>query len=349
MLNAGFGGAERAFVNTCLSLAEQAIRVSAVISPDFCRAGDLRGHAGLAVYELPSFARWDPLAKLRMRRLVGAIKPDVAHLHLRKAVALAQPALAAHGVPTVGSMHNYGRVDRYARVDRLIALSPGHAACLAANGRASSTIDVIPNFSRFPALTERPALFGSGHIKLLSYGRFVEKKGFDLLIEAFANARRSIPDLTLTIAGRGPDERRLRQLAAAHRLGESCTIAGWTDDPVSLLDQHDVFVLPSRSEPFGIVALEAMARGKAILSTDTEGPSEYLRDDEIAILCARNDAAALEQAIVAACADRARLQRLAEGALAEFHARYRHTSVIGAVNASYQKALQRCPFPERAA
>jgi glycosyltransferase involved in cell wall biosynthesis len=337
MMNADFGGAERAFLDTCLSLAEQGVRVSAVIDPKFVRAADLAGHPNIAVFGVRHFARWDPLAKRRIYRIAAELRPDVAHVHLRKAMALSQRALAAAGVPIVASMHNYGRTDKYAAADRLIALSPGHADYLATQGRDRASIDIVPNFSRLaPASGARPTSRGTLHI--LSYGRFVHKKGFDVLIDAFAVAQRARGNLSLTIAGRGPEEPRLRELVERLQLQDRCTIQGWSDDPAALLDQHDLFVLPSRSEPFGIVAIEAMARAKPVISTDTEGPAQYLHP-RFSILCKRDDSASLANALIAACADPVMLDRLAHNALDEFLQKYRHDVVIADVMESYREAL----------
>jgi glycosyltransferase involved in cell wall biosynthesis len=345
MMNADFGGAERAFLDTCLSLAEQGVRVSAVIDPKFVRAADLAGHPNIAVFGVRHFARWDPLAKRRIYALASELRPDVAHVHLRKAMALSQGPLAAARVPIVASMHNYGRADKYAAAKRMIALSPGHAHYLIEQGRDPASIDVIPNFSRLaPGTSARPS--NRRTVNILSYGRFVPKKGFDVLIEAFAVALRTCDGLSLTIAGRGPEEPRLRQLVDSLQLQDCCKIQGWSDDPAALLDQHDLFVLPSRSEPFGIVALEAMARAKPIVSTDTEGPAQYLQPD-FSILCKRDDVGSLADAIVAACSDRDRLDRLARSALNEFMLRYRHDVVIGAVIESYARAKQ-TPSPRAA-
>lgn len=101
-----------------------------------------------------------------------------------------------------------------------------------------------------------------------AWGRHVPQKGLDLLIGAFDIVRRELPDATLRIGGDGPEHQRLRTLA-----GPGVEFAGPLDrDGVqSLLAQSRVAVVPSRLEPFGIVAVEAMAAGRGVVWSTNGG------------------------------------------------------------------------------
>jgi glycosyltransferase involved in cell wall biosynthesis len=115
-----------------------------------------------------------------------------------------------------------------------------------------------------------PKLDGRPYLLFLS--RIHEKKGCDLLIEAFASVARDAPDLQLVIAG--PDQRGLqpRLQAQADHLGIGSRMH-WTgmlrsDAKWSVFYGADAFVLPSHQENFGIVVAEALACGKPVLITD---------------------------------------------------------------------------------
>jgi glycosyltransferase involved in cell wall biosynthesis len=92
-------------------------------------------------------------------------------------------------------------------------------------------------------------------------------KGVDHLIEAMPAVLKEIPDAVLRIIGRGDDLPRLQRLAAARELGKSVTFLGYVDDETMAQELANcrLFSLPSSDEGFGLVYLEAMARGRPCL------------------------------------------------------------------------------------
>ena len=113
-------------------------------------------------------------------------------------------------------------------------------------------------------------------------GRLVHEKGVDVLLEAVPLVLAQDQQVKFVIAGKGPAEYALRE--RAHQLGVSQKIyfAGFVDDQVRnrLYACADVAVVPSLYEPFGIVALEAMAAGVPVVVSDTGGLSEVVRHGE---------------------------------------------------------------------
>ena len=89
----------------------------------------------------------------------------------------------------------------------------------------------------------------------------MRKKGFDLLLQAAAELRDEGLEFVLTLGGEGAEQAALEAIIADRGLSDSVKMIGWVEDVVPLLEQADLFILPSRSEPFGIVILEAMACG----------------------------------------------------------------------------------------
>lgn len=112
----------------------------------------------------------------------------------------------------------------------------------------------------------------------LIVARLQKKKGIDLALDAFARVRDALPDVELWIAGGGPEEEALRQRAA--KLG----IAGLTrflgpvphDEVGALMYGALAVVAPSRSEPFGIVILEALRTRAALVATEVGGIPEII-------------------------------------------------------------------------
>lgn len=113
-----------------------------------------------------------------------------------------------------------------------------------------------------------------------AFGRLTHKKGFDMLLEAFAQAESAVPAIDLIVAGEG-EERKTLELQA-QRLGLESRIQFLgrvcPEEVVRLLNGALFVVVPSRCEPFGIVALEALGAGKPILATRTGGLAEFLTE-----------------------------------------------------------------------
>lgn len=111
-----------------------------------------------------------------------------------------------------------------------------------------------------------------GKRSLLYLGRIHEKKGGDLLIEAFAQVIGSAPDLHLVMAGPGDDDivnalkRRAEELGIASRITWTGMLSG--DLKWGAFYASDVFCLPSHQENFGIAVVEALACGKPVLISD---------------------------------------------------------------------------------
>jgi glycogen(starch) synthase len=121
---------------------------------------------------------------------------------------------------------------------------------------------------------------------VLSVGRFVQKKGFDILIQAFAKVTGKHPEVDLIIAGDGEELNRCKSLALQLGLNQKVFFLGAVDHQtvVELLLQCEIFVLPSRREPFGLVILEAMAAGKPVVATRVGGVPEIVSHLENGLL-----------------------------------------------------------------
>jgi glycogen(starch) synthase len=122
-----------------------------------------------------------------------------------------------------------------------------------------------------------------GEKLVLLVGRLVYEKGFQLALEALPGLIERVPGTRFLVAGSGTAEAQLRRQAGELGLDEHGAFLGWIGDDVlhSLYRISDLTVVPSIYEPFGLVALEAMASGCPCLVADTGGlrevvPNEYV-------------------------------------------------------------------------
>jgi len=142
------------------------------------------------------------------------------------------------------------------------------------------------------------ASFAQPHEKLvLLVGRLVYEKGFQLALEALPRLIERVPGTRFIVAGSGTAEEDLRRQASELGLDDHGTFVGWIGDDVlhSLYRIADLTVVPSIYEPFGLVALEAMASGSPCLVADTGGLREVVPNEDVGLRFRSRDPESLGQ------------------------------------------------------
>ena len=137
----------------------------------------------------------------------------------------------------------------------------------------------------------------------LCVGRLSAVKGQDVLLDAWASVASTVPDALLLLAGDGPDRAELE----ARRL-ERVRFLGRPTDLPAVYAAADLLVIPSRSEGMSITMLEAMARGRCIVSTDVGGAREAIGTESGTVVPVEG-ASALAAALVLRLADRELAER----------------------------------------
>ena len=159
-------------------------------------------------------------------------------------------------------------------------------------GLEERRITVIPNGVDPSELTQVDDLdtlrsrFASSEERLvLLVGRLVYEKGFQLALEALPGLIERVGNVRYLVAGSGTAEQELREQAVQLGLDQHGTFLGWIGDDVlhSLYRIADLTVVPSIYEPFGLVALEAMASGCPCLVADTGGLREVVRHEDVGL------------------------------------------------------------------
>lgn len=147
---------------------------------------------------------------------------------------------------------------------------------------------------------------------VLTVGRVVAKKGFDLMLDAFVSIARDHPDVGLVIGGNGPARDDLVRRASEAGLAGRVSFPGVLSrgEIAWAMGAADVFVLPSRIEPFGIVVLEALGAGCPVVVSGRGGAAEIVSDgiDGLVVDPVRSDA--LSASVNRILTDRELAQRL---------------------------------------
>ena len=127
--------------------------------------------------------------------------------------------------------------------------------------------------------------------------RLTAQKGVSIGLQAFAAIAHAFPQAILLIAGEGPERSELERTAAELGLSGSVRFLGWRADSGRILAVLDLLMAPSRWEGFGLVVLEAMARGVPVLATRVGALPEIIADGETGLLVAAGDVGALAAAL----------------------------------------------------
>lgn len=154
--------------------------------------------------------------------------------------------------------------------------------------------------------------------RLLFAGRLSPQKGCDLALRALRELLPTFPGLTLHVAGAGPWEQAYRNLARRLGCGGRVRWLGWLE-PVQLRQEYrrcGLFLMPSRFEPFGLSALEAMACGAPVVAAATGGLPEFITDQKNGLLVSPADPATLAQAVRALLLNPGEAARLGGAAVA---------------------------------
>jgi glycosyltransferase involved in cell wall biosynthesis len=153
-----------------------------------------------------------------------------------------------------------------------------------------------------------------GNKYLLCIAAQNEKKGIDVLIRAFSKIKEYDPAIELLLLGDGPLRKEHERMAQSMGIANRVRFLGdrGRQDVVKLLHACELFVLPSRAEPFGIAIIEAMACRKPVVATRVGGIPEIIEDGKSGLLVEPDDPDALSKAICRLLDDRAFKTHLAD-------------------------------------
>jgi GalNAc-alpha-(1->4)-GalNAc-alpha-(1->3)-diNAcBac-PP-undecaprenol alpha-1,4-N-acetyl-D-galactosaminyltransferase len=198
----------------------------------------------------------------------------------------------------------------YPLADRIVVQT--HRAAEFFPAKLQNRIFVMPNPVILPPVTRSGAAQLPGDRHLIAVGRLVYQKGFDLLLQAFAQLKERYPEWTLTILGEGELRAQLESLCNELGLGDRVHLLGRVKNPHEYLTQADIFVMSSRFEGFPNALCEAMVCGLPVISTDCpNGPREIIRDGIDGILVPTEDIPALAAAMERLMSNERERQQLA--------------------------------------
>ena len=207
-------------------------------------------------------------------------------------------------------------------------------------------IEVIPNFvdaEQFRPLEDEGGRAASsnrpGRARVLTHvSNFRPVKRIEDVVRVFAAVLADIP-ARLDLVGEGPERPRIEALVASLGLREHVRFLGERGDLIALLQQSDVFLLPSQTESFGLAALEAMACGIPVVASDVGGVSEVVADGETGFLAAAGDIASMAGHARRLLTDEELRRRMARAARHLAATQFRLAPAVDHYEAVYRRVL----------
>lgn len=284
----------------------------------------------------PRWLGWQTAATLQ--QAVSDFAPDLVQYWLSRAASYAKPTRCQSSLQ-IGWLGGYGKMKNYRNCDFFIAITHGIKRHLVESGVAPTQVAVIHTFAEInstPALSRAEYNTPDTAPLLLALGQLHHCKGFDLLIEAV----KQLPQAYLWIAGEGESRAELEQQIRAAGLDQRVRLLGWRYDREALLATADIFVMPSRDEPFGTVMAEAWAAGVPLVVSDTQGPKGYAIPEENALMVPKGRVDELAQALSRLIADRELRLRLKQGGRQTHQQQFTKQIMVNDYLTFYQRILE---------
>jgi glycosyltransferase involved in cell wall biosynthesis len=344
-----YGGAERMLADLAAEQVRAGARV-AIIAPPGALDRDWAS-VGVQRIPIPETSR-GPVDVARMGLSVAAAlrraAPDVIHAHNVKATGVVLAARhAGRRVPVLTTMHGVAEADReravriLRRTDLTATVSDAVRDDLVARGLPAERVVVVRNGigTVEPVDEARRAEYGAelqfGSKVVSAVGRLVPQKAHERVLEAAVAVRQAHPDVTFLIVGDGARRAELEARAVALGVQDIVRFTGARDDARALIALSDLLVFSSDWEGLSIAALESLAAGTPIVTTDVQGMRELLSDGVGAIVPGF-DPADLAAAISELLDDPGRRQEMARRGRERIAAEFSAAAMRDAYAAAYR-------------
>jgi len=350
------GGGEKHLADLANGLVHRGHDVYAAVIPSSPLLAELSSVPAQNFAELPLRNSLNLASGLKLARFVRQHEIEIVHAHMARDYPLAAWAArraAAKLVLTRHVLFPLNRIHRLTlrRTARVIAVSRAVAEGL----RAQRIFDpdkvvLIHNgidVGRFAKGREvnRGAPSTNEKLRVGMIGHLAPIKGQEDFIRAAAVVCNRRDDVEFIIAGEdksstGANRRSAEKLVEELNLSQHVRLIGWVDDVAKLLPKLDLFVSPSRSEPFGLAIVEAMAAGVPVVATMSEGAQEIIDDNQTGRFTSKGDVKALAKAIDELLSDAEERARLVKNAQTVVRENFSMERMLSATEQVYREALK---------
>ena len=312
--------------------------------------------AGVEVHSLDLRKKTDVTAALRLRSLLNTIHPDILHTYLIHGNVLGRIVGRLTGVPTIiGSELTIGQAGRIGRLatkltnpltDAVEVNSETGGKSVVANlGVPEEKIEVILpglDLDAFGQTDQRAqtrneiGVDDNEHL-VLYVGRLRAVKGVEFGIRAVAKAIEQNPKMKLALAGEGDQRKQLEALSAELGIENNVKFLGARKDLPNVLSACDSVIMPSLTEGFPRVAIEAMASSKPVIATSVGGVPEAIIDGQSGILVPSKNIEAMTDALISVSTNSELAERLGVAARQRTEQRFAASNYVARLDEMYRR------------
>ena len=342
LAGARHGGAETAFVDMAIALKEAGQDITVATRKNKERVERLK-QAGIPVHILPFGGRIDVYTPFALRKLIKKIKPEIVQTWMSRASQKVPRWSKSMNIPpyvVISRLGGYYKIKYFKNTDYFATITPDIKRYLVEECSVDSDkIRHINNFAEtenLEAPLDRKTYGVPEKATLcLGLGRLHQSKAFDTLIKSVA----ALPNTYLWIAGEGPDRAALENLIQNLNVQDRVTLLGWRDDRAALFDAADICVFSSRYEPFGTVFVQAWAHKTPLITTNADGPRQFVRHEEDGLVIPIDDIDTMTTAISRITADETLRNRMVENGYQRYVNEFTKEKTVQAYLDYFQHAL----------
>jgi glycosyltransferase involved in cell wall biosynthesis len=279
----GIGGVDQVFRNYAEVLADLGHEVALLISDN----GNDK-YATKKIFKLKNSSQLFDV--LQLLWILIFFRPDVVFCHSNRVMkwmrimrffSRAKSVAVNHGITFKHSLN----------CQYVVSINQQIADMVTAAGHDKAKSFVLPNVIKVDEKYRSKKIKTPTVIGI--YGRIEPRKGFDILIKAAEILQKSNIDFRLKIGGfevhKHYNLATLQELAKIHNIAEKCQFVGVVLDKKKFFEDVDIFCVPSREEPFGLVILEGFLHSTLVISSDTDGGKFLIEDGKNGIIFTNED------------------------------------------------------------
>ncbi len=235
--------------------------------------------------------------------------PDLLYSHYLQNTSMTLAAKQKYGIPVIGIEHwselGYENIkggikkwaqNTYKDLDLLLTVSSALRENILKNFGVNSVVvnNMVGNEFFYKPIEQK-----GKKVRFVTTGNLLPVKGFDNLIEAFSRLELPSDSWELSIIGGGKEQNNLHALINRLHLEQNIQLCGRKnrEGVIETLHNSDVYIMSSRSETFGVAAIEALACGLPVVATDCGGARDFITKDN-GLICPVNDVNKLADAIL---------------------------------------------------
>ncbi|KGK42384.1 hypothetical protein LH51_07645 [Nitrincola sp. A-D6] len=335
------GGAEAHFLRFCIELnLFEGIEVIALVRKGSWLEEQLC-HSNIKTYALGFRSSFDLITRYQIKKISHLEKADIIQCWMNRAASLTPKS--SHGVK-IGRLGGYYALKNYKSMDWLVGATEDICQHIREAGWNPERLSCIPNFVNLPAANDpivserlRDEMGLADKTVIITPARLHGVKGLDTAIEAL----KLLPEhYVYLIVGTGPEEASLKQLTETLGVQQRVIFTGWQNNISTFCYISDIFLVPSRHEPFGSVLLEAWSHQLPLITSDSQGALAITEHNRTCLMYEKHSATALKNAVMSLATDENLKQALITQGYQELLSRYTAEPVLNQYIATYTQVAR---------